>query len=213
MIFQFNQTVLFMGDSITDVNRRVAECHPIGQGYPLLVASLVAATYPELGLRFLNRGVGGNTAKDLKARWQTDVLAHKPDWLSILVGINDAHRWIENPKDETVSPETFAATYRHLLQITRQEGKTGFILIEPFYIQADSEHPVRRVLARYQETVRSLAEEFSAIFIPAQREFDRLLTIQPASYWTEDSVHPNPAGHGVLTRLYLKAIGCEGFSA
>ncbi len=209
MIFEKNQTVLFMGDSITDVNRGAGGCNPLGQGYPLFVSALVSAMYPQLDLHFLNRGVSGNTASDLDARWERDVLAHKPHWLSILVGINDTHRWIENPEDETVSPRTFDSIYRKLLRETSRQAKTKFILIEPFYIHADSQHPVRKVLTEYQEIVRSVAEEFSAIFIPAQSEFDRLLRVRPAAFWTEDSVHPNVAGHGVLARLYLKAVGFE----
>ncbi len=207
MIFQSKQVHLFMGDSITDVNRREPNCNPLGQGYPLLTAGLVAAKYPKLGLRFLNRGISGNTVVDLAARWETDVLAHKPDWLSVLIGINDVHRFLENREDEGVRPETFASTYRHVLEITREKIGTQFILLEPFYIHPDTEHPVRKLLGEYQEIVRELAGDFSAIFIPAQAEFDALLQKQDMSYWTDDSVHPNAAGHGVLARLFLEAIG------
>jgi lysophospholipase L1-like esterase len=207
MIFQFNQTHLFMGNSITDVNRREPPCNPLGQGYPLFIAGLVVAKYPELNLHFLNRGIGGNTVKDLAARGETDVLVHKPDWLSVLVGINDAHRFFENREDEGVRPETFAATYRRLLEITRKEIGTQFILLEPFYIHPDARHPVRKLLQEYQKIVRELAAEFSSRFIPVQQEFDALLQKQEMRTWTEDSVHPNAAGHGVLTRLFLETIG------
>ncbi len=206
MIVEQNQTFLFMGDSITDVNRRVADCNPLGQGYPLLVAALVSAKYPELNIRFLNRGIGGNTAQDLSDRWETDVLTHKPDWLSILIGINDVHLWLKNPQNQTVSPEAFARIYHALLQKTAEEVGNRFILIEPFYIHPDRTHPVRKLLDGYREIVRSVAREFSALFIPAQEEFDALLKKQPAAYWTQDSVHPAPSGHGALARWLLNTL-------
>src|SRR5438477_12896984 len=61
----------------------------LGSGYPLLVASAALAAYPDRGLRFYNRGISGNKVPDLQARWADDVLALKPDVLSILIGVND----------------------------------------------------------------------------------------------------------------------------
>ncbi|MFN8378973.1 MAG: GDSL-type esterase/lipase family protein [Anaerolineae bacterium] len=40
----------------------------------------------------INMGVGGNTVRDLAARWESDVTALNPDWLSICIGINDVWR-------------------------------------------------------------------------------------------------------------------------
>ncbi|NOY78380.1 MAG: GDSL family lipase, partial [Calditrichaeota bacterium] len=67
MIFQENQTIVFAGDSITDVNRRELPCWSIGQGYAMIAASLLLAKFPERTLRFHNRGVGGDTIRELDA--------------------------------------------------------------------------------------------------------------------------------------------------
>ena len=64
MIFGTGQKILFIGDSITDCGRRDAAA-PYGNGYMSLVRSFVIARYPELGLSFKNRGVGGDTVRHL----------------------------------------------------------------------------------------------------------------------------------------------------
>ena len=61
------------------------------------VDALMGAVYPH-GIRVINMGTSGNTVRDLKARWQRDVLDHKPDWLSIMIGINDVWRQFDSPR-------------------------------------------------------------------------------------------------------------------
>src|SRR5437868_3690371 len=101
MIIQPNSKLVMIGDSITDCGRTrpIAEApyDALGNGYVSLVNGLITATNPELRLRILNMGISGNTVRDLKARWQSDVLALEPDWLSILIGINDVWRHFDMP--------------------------------------------------------------------------------------------------------------------
>lgn len=40
----------------------------------------------------LNTGVAGNTVRDIHQRWQTDVPDLKPDYVSIMCGVNDVIR-------------------------------------------------------------------------------------------------------------------------
>ena len=77
------QTMVLIGDSITDCDRQ--EEPPLGRGYVRLFTEIVTAAYPERNLRFINRGIGGNTITDLRARWQEDVLDIAPDWISIIL--------------------------------------------------------------------------------------------------------------------------------
>jgi len=84
--------VLFQGDSITDAGRLAAGNSPLGHGYVNYAASWFSALHPSLNVSFHNRGVSGERVKDLLARWNADCIALKPDWVSILVGINDTWR-------------------------------------------------------------------------------------------------------------------------
>jgi len=52
--------------------------------------------YPERAIRVITAGVGGNTCRDVAARWQKDVLDVTPDWVSLMIGINDVWRQLTN---------------------------------------------------------------------------------------------------------------------
>jgi len=94
--------LLMIGDSITDVGRArpIGEGRndELGKGYVSFVDALLNSVYPQAAIRVINMGISGNTVRDLKARWQTDVLNLKPDWLSIMIGINDVWRQFDSPK-------------------------------------------------------------------------------------------------------------------
>jgi lysophospholipase L1-like esterase len=96
-----NSTLLMTGDSITDRERvrPVAEAvsWDLGNGYVALIHALLGATCPRQNIRIRNIGISGNTARDLAARWQSKVLDLKPDWLSIMFGINDVWRQLDAP--------------------------------------------------------------------------------------------------------------------
>src|SRR5881275_2428544 len=83
--------VLFQGDSITDGNRgRTADPnHILGHGYAFIISAKFGAAFAAMNLDFMNRGVSGNTVRELQKRWEKDTLELKPDVLSILIGVND----------------------------------------------------------------------------------------------------------------------------
>ena len=95
--------LVFVGDSITDCGRRDSD-PPLGCGYVRMAADLITARYPGHGVRVVNTGISGNTVKDLTPRWTEDVINHDPDWLSVMIGINDVHRYITNQGAAAVSP-------------------------------------------------------------------------------------------------------------
>src|SRR5665811_2443415 len=84
--------IVLTGDSVTDWGRDRGDPDSLGHGYAGIVAALLGARHPELGLTFANRGVGGDTSGMLRARWADDVLSLEPTCLSVLVGTNDTWR-------------------------------------------------------------------------------------------------------------------------
>jgi lysophospholipase L1-like esterase len=134
VIFEQGQKVLFIGDSITDTGRRDGPHAPYGNGYVHLARAFLLARYAELGLQVVNRGISGNTVRNLAARWQDDVIAEQPDWLSIKIGINDVWRTIASRPDEAVPLDEYERTYRQLLDQTRERTGAKLILVEPYII-------------------------------------------------------------------------------
>jgi lysophospholipase L1-like esterase len=205
MLFQDNQRVVFIGDSITDCGRRDL-CAPFGDGYMSLVRAFVVARRPGARLTWFNRGISGNTVRDLSARWEQDVVELRPDWLSVMIGINDIWRGFEERPEEAVPIDEYESTLRALL--TRAVEATGcrLILADPYLIEPDRAEPQRAETDRYCKVVASLAGEFDAVHVASQEAFDRALMSSEPGDWAEDRIHPNLPGHAVLADAFLNAI-------
>jgi lysophospholipase L1-like esterase len=208
---QDGQTYLFQGDSITDCGRRDSAA-PYGAGYAALFRELTLALYPDRDITFINKGIGGNTARDLRERWDDDTIRHQPDWLSILVGINDSHRWLfGGDGGQQFSPEGFAADYDWLLTRTKQETSARIVLLEPFYISLSSCDTTRKVvldhLPAYIQVVRDLGAKHGALLVPMHDIYQAHLVYHDADHFCPEPVHPNRGGHLVMALELLKVLG------
>ncbi len=208
MMFEKGQKIVFIGDSITDCGRRDAEA-PYGNGYVSIVRSLVTARYPELGLTWENRGVGGDTVRHLDARWDQDVIAERPDWLSVKIGINDVWRAFGTNAHEAVPIDEYELTYRRLLR--RAVDGTGCrqILADPYIIEPDRADPMRMQMEAFGQIARKLAGEFGAVNVRTQEAFDAVLATTSPLDWADDRVHPKQPGHAVIAIAFLKVLGFE----
>lgn len=200
-------TILFQGDSITDAGRR-EEPDGLGRGYPRKVKEYLDTFCASRNITVINRGISGNRAKDLKARWQEDCIDLKPDILSILIGINDT--WRKYDSSDPTSVESYEADYRAILTQAREKLSCQIVILEPFVVPSDENK-----LCWYEDLMpkilvaRKLAREFDAIYIP----FDGIFAahsshnngIAPA-FWSEDGVHPSDAGHALMARYWLDAM-------
>ena len=207
MKLRAKQTLLFIGDSITDAGRArpVGEGPGLGGGYPSQVAALLGATYPELGIRVLNTGISGNTVRNLKDRWQSDVINLKPDWLSIMIGTNDVWRQFDN-RGTPVLPDEYVSTLTELIRRTKP-GVAGISLLTPFYIQPDRNDPMRRRMDEYGALARKVAKDTGCVFADTQAAYDKAMRATDPLGLAGDRVHPTPAGHMVLSRAFLSTIG------
>ena len=140
---QMGEKLVMIGDSITDVGRAkpIGEGRAddaLGRGYVMMVDALLGAVYPERMIRVINMGVSGNTTRDLKARWQRDVLDLKPDWLSIMIGANDVWRQYDSPKqtESHVLIDEYERNLRELVSSTKPLVK-GLILMTPVLHRAE----------------------------------------------------------------------------
>ncbi|TYP76589.1 SGNH/GDSL hydrolase family protein [Paenibacillus methanolicus] len=206
--------LVMIGDSITDCERARPYGEglfgAIGKGYVSLVDALLTAAYPELGIRVVNMGIGGNTVRDLKARWQTDVADLNPDWLSIMIGINDVWRQYDMPgqTEKHVYIEEYEETLEELVARTRPRLQ-GLVLMTPFYIESNAADPMRRTMDRYGEVVKRIAAKHDALFVDTQAAFNQVLNHLYSATLAWDRVHPTMAGHAVIARAFLQSIGFE----
>ncbi|MET3938780.1 lysophospholipase L1-like esterase [Paenibacillus sp. PvP094] len=203
--------ILFQGDSITDGGRSRNDDpnHFLGHGYAYLISSRLGAELAEKQLTFYNRGVSGDRASDLYARWNEDTFSLKPDLISILIGVNDAWRIINNEPSGVT--DRLGRAYHHLLEETREVlPNTGLVLMEPFILKTgatvDKWDAWQEKIGQYQRLVRELADEFGAVFVPLQDVLNQATEKAEASYWLWDGVHPTAAGHELIARQWLSVV-------
>ncbi len=204
-----NQTILFIGDSITDADRNRQCYKPFGFGYVHFVAYMLLAKYPAYNLNIINRGINGNTITDLKKRWQRDCIEHKPDILSVLIGVNDVCRQFGGMFESrrAVFAEEYESTYRRLLDEVKQECNSRLVICEPFMFCDDLSNPVFGQLRRYVETVRRIAADFDAVLVPLQELIDEQLSTVASEKWSDDTVHPHIWAHTWIAQQWLLSTG------
>ena len=209
MKIQARDKLVLIGDSITDCGRArpVGEGHGLGTGYVALVDALLATGDPLRRIRVVNMGCSGNTVRDLAQRWATDVLELKPDWLSIMIGINDVWRQFDCPtRPEThVLPDEFERTLADLVRQTQPLVK-GLVMLTPYYIEPRRDDAMRVRMDQYAAIVREIAQRSGAVWVDTQAVFDNLLRGYYPAAIAWDRVHPNLTGHLALAQALLKAL-------
>ena len=210
--FKKGARLLFQGDSITDMkwgrNQRDRN-HYLGHSYVYLIAARLGVDMPEAQLEFYNRGMSGHKVRDLKARWQKDAIDMKPDWLSILIGINDVGRTVT--KDKGLAE--WEADYRFILDASRKaNADLNVVLLDPFVLasggltEPSAFKAKRAIVDKLCEIVPRLAKDYGAIHIKTQEVFDEAARKVSPEQWIWDGVHPLPQGHELIARNWLQAV-------
>ncbi|MBQ7637566.1 MAG: SGNH/GDSL hydrolase family protein [Clostridia bacterium] len=202
------KTFVFQGDSITDAGRNRESDDWRGVGYPTLVAASMGYKYPG-EIRFLNRGVSGDRIVDINSRIRRDLINLSPDYLSILIGINDV--WHEIGSRNGVCNSKYYKTYCDIIEevLTMCPGVKIFIL-EPFVLKAaatkDNWGVFDRETRMRAASAKAVAEKYGLCFVPLQEKFDKLCEKAPANYWLLDGVHPSAMGHQAIAESLIEAF-------
>ncbi|MUG87336.1 GDSL family lipase [Paenibacillus timonensis] len=205
------QRLVMIGDSITDCERKYPYgeglFQGVGKGYVAIVDAMLQAAYPELSVRVTNMGISGNTVRDLKERWQTDVLELNPDWLTVMIGINDVWRQFDQPAipESHVSLEEYEQTLEELVQLALP-GLQGLVIMSPFYLEPNSGDPMRSRMDEFGRAAHRIAERVGARFIDIQAAFADHFNYMHPTALASDRVHPNLTGHLLIARALLDAI-------
>jgi lysophospholipase L1-like esterase len=199
--------VCFYGDSITEQ-----------RFYGVDVQTFTRTRFPDLKVKFVNSGVGGDRvtggwAGPIDLRLKRDVFPFKPNVVTIMLGMNDAEY---RPFDQQVFA-TYTNGYEHIIQ-SLQKNLPGvrIILIQPTPYDDVTEAPkfsggYNAVLLRYSAFVRQLADEHHLMCVDfmtplldvmkkAQAENPKL-----AHDVIPGRVHPSALGELVMAQALLQA--------
>lgn len=218
--------VLWIGDSITDggwgrsggddrpsERRDTTDMnHIYGHSFMMLCASRLQSELWERDLRCYNRGISGQTLRQMAERWAGDCLALRPDVVSILIGTNDVEYALSEHRLDRLDLAAWTGELRGLLRRTSDElPGVRLVLCTPFVARAgwrgsDASFTDReRVIDLMAIAVRNLAVEFGATLVDFNALFKALHAERPprTDYWIWDGVHPTPAGHQRMAELWL----------
>ena len=210
---QDRQTLLFIGDSITDCDRRDPAYAPLGRSYVRLFSDLLTIREPSKTISIINRGVGGDTVENLRSRWYDDVFSYQPDWLSIKIGINDLNSNLCGKDPLWLAPSAmYRDIYRELLSLTKKElPNCQILLISPFFLSSDTmkesyRGKVMRYIPEYIRVVEELHREFGTRYIGLHDLFAQHLKHRHPDVFAPEPVHPNPTGHLLIAEAVYSAL-------
>jgi lysophospholipase L1-like esterase len=190
-------SLVFLGDSITH------QCL-----YTQYVEDYFYTRFPKKRVKFHNAGVGGDRASNALARFEDDVAAFQPKYVTILLGMNDgAYTRYEQPvfdayqKDMTTVLERIAAIGATAVPMTptmhdARAARIGKRVLEP----RDTYY--NGVLALYGAWLREQAQVRGLGFVDMYSPLNNLTLEQRKKdpQWTmiKDAVHPGATGQVVM---------------
>ena len=222
-----------LGDSVTFGWNIVYE-----RSYPYLLEEQLREQYPEVIV--INSGIGGQTVIDGLDRLDSDVFYYDPQAVIISFGLNDGFIIIEEDlqdqnnstpdqnegeegnieSDESlidentymnnVSLDTFAGTYRQLIEELSENGLeilimgTNPVMTELLWENNDIALKQEESYKLYNQAARDIAEDHGLIFVDLREDFmagDRLGTLIQS-----DGVHPNEAGLALISEILSIAL-------
>jgi lysophospholipase L1-like esterase len=199
--------VVFYGDSITE--QRL---------YTTYAETYVVTRFPQLNVRFIHSGVGGDRvtggwAGPIDLRLARDVFAYKPTVMTIMLGMNDGgYRAFD-----TKVFETYSTGYQHILDAVKSTlPGIRLTLIQPSPYDdvtrpAGFEGGYNAVLARYGQFVKELAQKQECrvadlnVSVVATLEKAKASDLETAKKIIPDRVHPGPSGHLLMAEALLRA--------
>lgn len=188
-------TILFFGDSITDVNK--SYLNPLGLGY----VSFLDKYFKE---KLINEGISGNTSRDLVRRLKQDVLDVLPAKVYLMIGINDVWQHFKSIYEghtvgELEYKENIETIAEHIVR-----NNIELVVLSPFYLNQDKEDPMFSLTKKYQEILKVVADEYNLDYIDVQKEMDKYLENNDVSSISDDYVHVNDIGHEIIKDSILK---------
>ena len=153
--------ILFHGDSITDAGRDKENAAHLGRGYPHLIAASLGFDSPNR-YQFINKGTNCNRVIDLHSHWETEILAQRPDVVSILIGVNDAWQNYAPVPNGTPPAEYFRLYDELITHIKAGLPHCKIMVLEPFLLPGTGTCDAQSYPG-FRHLVEEIAEQAKAI--------------------------------------------------
>jgi lysophospholipase L1-like esterase len=186
-------TIVAVGSSST----QGAGASSPAMSYPSRLAEELKLLLPRVPIKVVNRGVGGETAKEMLARFDDEVVAEKPDIVIWQVGSNSVLR------DQPLAPA--GKLIRKGLGKLKETG-ADIILMNPQYapkviVKHDAELMVDLIGHAAKEAHVDLFQRFAVM-----RYWRLTESIPFETFLSPDELHMNDWSYGCVAKLLAAAI-------
>ncbi|MDR1494318.1 MAG: SGNH/GDSL hydrolase family protein [Planctomycetaceae bacterium] len=164
------------------------------QAYPALVHQAVKDVYPFAVLNAINTSIGGEQSESGAARFQRDVLTHRPDVIFIDYALNDRGIGLERAKKawETMIETALAQNIKVILLTPTPDWSADIL---------DDKTP----LAQHARQIRELAAKYRVGLADSYAAFkERVQNGENIRDYLSQINHPNEKGHRVVTELIMR---------
>ena len=213
--FKEGERAVFLGNSITD-----------GGHYHSYIWLYYMTRFPNMPLRILNGGIGGDTAYDMNKRLDGDIFPMKPSVLMVTFGMNDSGYFEyngDNPKEfgEQKYQESIK-NYQQMEKRFKDLPDTRIVMVgtSPYdeTVQLKENVPfktknetIKRIVEYQKESAAKNNWEFTDLNAPMVALNQQNQLKDPAfTLCGSDRIHPDNDGHMVMAYLFLKAQGFVG---
>ena len=194
-----NSKVLFQGDSVTDCYRDRNDDLSLGQSYVKDVAKYLK----QYNIQSINKAIAGNKVNDLIDRFYKDFKEINPDYIFILIGVNDTWHNYPNQKETKI----FEKEYDYLLNKIKQEINVPIILLEPFIVgYKDEIICMKDDLYNKIETIKKLAIKYNCSYLSFEKELNDKLTKDNYLDYTIEGIHLLEKGYEIITKKIIDNI-------
>ena len=172
-------TLAYLGGSITQgsLSSTPETC------YAAMTTKWWKEQYPQTAFTYVNAGIGGTPSQFGVARAEQDVLAYEPDFVIVEFSVND--------DNSLFCRETYEGLVRKIY--TSKTNPAVLLVHNVFYQTGTNAQDQHEVIGRYYQ-IPCVSMKTSVYQAVAEGKI-------PAREITPDDLHPNDAGHAMLSRL------------
>ncbi len=186
-------TLLFHGHSVPAGYFKTPIVNTLG-AYPHQLLKKLKTQYPYAVINVLVTAIGGENSEQGAARFQTDVLPHKPNVLFIDYALNDRRIGLEKARQ----------SWQTMIEQAQQAGIKVILLTLTPDLKVDMRDPENE-LNRHANQIRQLASRYQTGLVDSYRTFDTVRQQGDAlSHYMAQGNHPNEAGHTLVADELVK---------
>lgn len=196
------KTMLFLGDSITDCNHYF-DPENLGYGYVHMIADKINT--PDKNYQVRNYGNDGFTVLAVRRLWKRSCLNLQPDFITILIGINDLAVIKNTGITLSVGLAEFRDQYQELIEDIRTVTDSPILLMEPFIFPHPAEYTLwEPELHKMSALIRNFANRNNLMFLPLWDKLRSAAEVEGYSAITTDGIHLTSYGHQIIARQWLE---------